>query len=173
MARFQEAWKQLSLSGAPLPFVLIDAAGLERGLAAVPRQIFSEFDCLFSGDRADEMRDVAPYLGQLASGDDSSQQVLSALVDSEAAILVVPSDATLTFQQLYRHLRQFNIAYGPDGNPIYLRYYDPRVLPDVLRVLEPGQLERFFGPIETLLVVGGDHQLRRYFRHDEKLEIQG
>jgi len=53
-------------------------------------------------------------------------------------------------------LRKFNVVYAPDGKPLFWRYYDPRVIVDVLKVLDDRQLEAFFGPMEHLCVAASE-----------------
>ena len=149
---FRNAWQELVLADGPLPFVLIDAAGLPRGAEGLPHAIFSEIECLFVGDLADELIDVAPYLGRLARLDDAAERAMAALFKADAAILALSTDASLLFSQLHRHLRKFNVVYAPDGAPLFFRYYDPRIVQDVLHTLEPDQRKAFFGPIESLLL---------------------
>ena len=173
MARLQDVWKHLVASDGPLPFVLIDGAGLEQGARGIPTGIFSDVECLFSGELAEELRDVAPYVGRLASLDDLAEKAVSELVEGHSAILVLCKDKSVTLSQVHRHLRKFNTVYGPDGIALFFRYYDPRVIVDVLGVLEPEQLNAFFGPIGALVVSDRKGQVKRCYVQAGRLEVDG
>lgn len=161
MAKLRDIWNGLIAAGGPPPFVILDAAGLERGRAQISREVFPELECLFSGDLALELADVAPYLGRMASFDDTVEAALDELLSKDVAILVIPSDPSLELIQMHRHLRKFNVVYGPDGNPLFFRYYDPRVLPGVLDVFEAAQREAFFGPIRLFVLQKDSKELVR------------
>ena len=130
----------------------------------ISRTVFAELECLFAGDLAVELADVAPYLGRLASLDESAESALEELLAKDVAILVIPADPNMELVQLHRHLRKFNVVYGPDGNPLFFRYYDPRVLPGVLDVFDAEQREAFFGPILHFILQDGSKQLVRFER---------
>ena len=161
MAKFSDIWTQLEQAGGPLPFLLIDCAGLPGGEAQIPKELFSELECLFTGDLADELADVGPYLGRLQSFDPAIASVVEDLLESHVGTMVVvgdppPAAGTLTFSQMHRHFRKFNLVYGPGAEPLFFRYYDPRVVLDVLKVFEPRQIENFFGPVSRFVISGPD-----------------
>jgi hypothetical protein len=166
-----QVWAQVLANEASLPFVLLDAAGFERGRAQFPDSIFSSLECLFSGDLADELEDVAPYLGQLASVDADVKDTIDDLLMRQLAILVQLGDDAVSFSELHRHLRKFNVVYGPEGNPLFFRYYDSRVLVDVLNVLDAGQRDAFFGPIASLVLAPEPARLVRCFRRGAELAV--
>lgn len=157
MAKFSDIWTQLEQAGGPTPFLLVDCAGLEGGEQRIPRDIFSELECLFTGDLAVELADVGPYLGHLRSFESGVARVVEELLESQVGTMVLAQvpraeSGTLSFSQLHRHFRKFNVVYGPDAEPLFFRYYDPRVIVDVLKVFEPRQIEEFFGPVESLVL---------------------
>lgn len=161
MSAFTELWSQLKQPGQPAPYMLIDCAGVEGGAERLPRDIFDEFECLFTGDLAEELEDVAPYLGRLASLGPEAQAVVEDLLARHLGILVtlpppLGNDESTSFAAVHRHFRKFNVVYGPEGKPLFFRYYDPRVIVDVLKVLDEQQLNSFFGPMERLVVNQSD-----------------
>jgi hypothetical protein len=177
MASFGDVWNQLQQTGAPPPYMLLDCAGLETGAAALPRENFAELDCLFTGDLAVELADVAPYLGRIRAFDAEAAAVTEDLLQRHLGMLVVPRAAAdgadaITFSQVHRHFRKFNVVYDPEGKPLFFRYYDPRVIVEVLSVLETEQLDAFFGPIDSLVLVDGEARTVRCFRQSGKLAVQ-
>lgn len=157
MADLKALLHALKTAERPRLWVLIDAAGLELGREGIQEDSFEQLDCLFTGDLAIELRDVAPYLGLLALQREDAAATLHALsAQASAVMLLDPPGKDLTFPEVHRHLRKFNVVYGPDGAPLFFRYYDGRVLPSVLESLEATQAEAFFGPFRSLVVAGDD-----------------
>lgn len=156
MAGFDQMWAGWKAAEGPVPYLLVDAAGLEQGASALPRGLCSEIECLFTGDLALELVDVAPYLGRLASWDQPVREGVEALLRDHVGVLVLPKPGregeAPGFSELHRHFRKLNVVYGAGGQPLFFRYYDPRVLPDVLSVLDAQQLQAFFGPVDSLVL---------------------
>jgi hypothetical protein len=178
MSAFTEFWSQLSQPGQPAPYMLIDCAGVEGGAERLPRDIFDEFECLFTGDLAEELEDVAPYLGRLGSLGPEAQAVVEDLLARHLGILVTlplpaGSDEPPSFSQVHRHFRKFNVVYGPEGKPLFFRYYDPRVIVDVLKVLDEQQLKAFFGPVDRMLLTQADGVLVNCAAAGGKLLVTG
>lgn len=174
MASFADAWKNARDAGYPPPYLLLDCAGLEQGAAALPRASFAEVECLFTGELADELADVAPYLCRAGSWDAPVQAAVQDLLERQLGVLVMlpHAEEVPTFQQVHRHFRKLNVVRGSQGEPMFFRYYDPRVLADVLQVLEPPQLVGFFGPVESLLLMREPGRLVRCFRRGGELVVQ-
>jgi len=154
MNGLNELLNELRTRESPRLWVLIDAAGLPDGRASIDESRFEQLECLFTGDLEVELADVAPYLGLLNPSDPDTKVLLEHLVNIDCAVLLtdVAAPSELTFSQAHRHLRKFNVVYGPQGNPLFFRYYDPRVLPGVLSVLTEEQLQAFFGPFDAIHV---------------------
>lgn len=173
MQTFDDLWSELRRSGADSPYLLIDCAGVEGGRSGLQEASFGELESLFTGDLAIELEDVGPYLGRLRSFDNKVAAMAGGMLARHVGILVLlPARAEPpTFSQLHRHFRKFNVVYDPNGKPLFFRYYDPRVIVDVLSVLDPPQVEAFFGPVEALVLAGADGQLTRCSRQDGALAV--
>ena len=116
--------------------------------------------------------EVHSYL-HLATGD--VLRVVDGVADPSTLITLqdtADGQADITFSQLHRHFRKFNVVYDPAGKPLFFRYYDPRVLIDVLSAFETDQLNAFFGPVDAVLVIDPERQVKRCRRQAGKLEIQ-
>ena len=177
MTSFADIWAGLQQAGHPPAYLLLDCAGIDGGQARIPHEVFAELECLFTGDLAVELANVGPYLGRLVSYDPAVKAVVEDLLTAQVAMLVTLQDtadgqADITFSQLHRHFRKFNIVYDPAGKPLFFRYYDPRVLPDALSVLGADQLAAFLGPVDAVLVIDPEGQLKRCCRQAGKLEVQ-
>jgi len=156
-------------------YLLVDCAGLERGAADLPPADIARNECLFTGDLAEELADVSGYLLQLVTLSDETYEAVEPLMQRQSAMVVViqrsppmtagnsaTPPASTDFQQLHRHFRKFNVVYGAEGQPLFFRYYDPRVLPGVLKVLDDKQLAAFFGPLARLILPDPDQQTLEY-----------
>jgi hypothetical protein len=164
MNPFNEMWTELQRPGKPMPFLLIDCAGIDGGAAQIPKYIFSEVQCLFVGTLATDLADVAPYLGQLQSLNADVARTVENLMKKQVGILLVPQEKPLggfdlSFSQLYRHFRKCNMVEGPDGEKLFFRYYDPRVLMKIVQVFDVTQLDEFFGPVSSFFVFGPENNL--------------
>lgn len=178
MTTFSELWSGLRQEGGSAPFLLIDCAGIEGGAARLPHEALSDLECLFTGDLADELADVGPYLGRLKSLAPEVRVVAEEALANQVALLAIVEDPEdgqppLSFAQLHRHLRKFNVVYDPEGKPLYFRYCDPRILVDVLKLLDSKQLDGFFGPISRLVLVDGRGQVLQLFRQGGKCVVLG
>lgn len=161
--QWKDQWQKWQQEGHPLPFLLIDAAGFEGGWDEVPQQPWQMAESLFLGDLAEELRDVAPYLVQAKDWGEETLAVVQDLVRRQLALVLtlppVPKDdgagqEPMSFAQLHRHLRRFSVAYGQAGKPLYFRFYDARLLPEVVEFMQPDQRADFMRPLSV--VVGSD-----------------
>lgn len=74
--------------------------------------------------------------------------------------------------RIYKHLRKILVVTGDDGNEMYFRYYDPRVLRVFLPTCEPVQLREFFGPIDAFIAEDGSGNMLEFRMNvDGSLEI--
>lgn len=174
MTSFADIWAGLQQAGKPTPYVLIDCAGIDGGEARIPHDAFSEIECLFTGDLAIELANVGPYLGRLRSLEMDVANGVEDLLSRHVGTLVVltdpaPEAAELTFSQVHRHFRKFNVVYGPDNKPLFFRYYDPRALTDVLKLLDAKQLFDFFGPVDMFVSFDSSNQAIQSQRQAGKL----
>ena len=60
-------------------------------------------------------------------------------------IFAVPQSPDMTLQDAFAQLRKF-VLVNMGGQQVYLRFYDPRVLPQYLKRAPAGKLREFFGP---------------------------
>jgi len=60
---------------------------------------------------------------------------------------------------LRKHFRRFLIVLGPNGNQLYFRFYDPRVLGSFLEACTDEEAEQIFGAVMAFLVQAEDETL--------------
>ncbi len=131
-------------------FAILDAARDVRILALL---VLHKAECqsLYEGPEGAQLAQVAPYLVRLAA----DSPLLEALVKegwgkSWGVYLTCASD----FHEIRRHLRHFLQARLPDGEQVYFRFYDPRVMRIFLPTCIAEEASQFFGPIKRYVLEG-------------------
>jgi hypothetical protein len=129
------------LDGASIP-------GLLDQLYAEPRP---DFVCLFRGELAPDIAEVAPYLVRLNPAEPVTRWIMSAGWGQHWGVFALTRAA---INPLRRHFRQFLMVKDPAGEPMYFRFYDPRVLRMFLPTCNREELRSLFGPIQAFLGEG-------------------
>lgn len=134
-------------------FAILDAARDIRILAMLVHH-HAECQSLYEGAQGAELAHVAPYLVKLAP----DSPLLEPLVKegwgkSWGVYLTCASD----FHEIRRHLRHFLEVRLPDGEQVYFRFYDPRVMRVFLPTCTAYEADQFLGPIKRY-VMEGDEQ---------------
>jgi hypothetical protein len=108
-----------------------------------------EHVCLFRGELEPGVADVAPYLVTLQPGAAFTAWVLEQGWGRHGGVFALtPAD----FRTMRKHCRTFLIIHGPNGKPLYFRYYDPRVLRLYLPTCTAQELAIVFGPVGSYLM---------------------
>jgi hypothetical protein len=131
-------------------FAILDAARDIRILALLLHHK-EECQSLYEGVEGAQLAQVAPYLVRLAP----DSKLLDAVVKegwgkSWGVYLTCASD----FQEIRRHLRHFLQVKLPDGEQVYFRFYDPRVMRIYLPTCVAEEANQFFGPIKRYVMEG-------------------
>lgn len=129
-------------------FAVLDAARDIRILALL-LHYKEECQSLYEGVEGATLAQVAPYLVRLAK----DSRLLEALVKegwgkSWGVYLTSSSDLL----EIRRHLRHFLQVKLPDGEQVYFRFYDPRVMRVFLPSCTAEETVQFFGPIKRYLM---------------------
>ena len=138
-----EAWARRSHGGrreAPSP------SSTGRPLRGA-RQLYGlqpEFACLYRGELAPDMAEVAPYLVRLEPATEFADWVVSGGWGKHWGVFAL---AHATLREMRHHFRAFLTVYDPEGKPLLFRYYDPRVLRVYLPTCDARELETVFGPV--------------------------
>lgn len=129
-------------------FAILDAARDIRILALL-LHYKEECQSLYEGTEGATLAQVAPYLVRLAK----DSRLLDALVKegwgkSWGVYLTSASDLL----EVRRHLRHFLQVRLPDGEQVYFRFYDPRVMRVFLPTCTAEETVQFFGPIKRYVM---------------------
>lgn len=133
-------------------YAVIDGANTPELLAEIAEHR-PEYECLYRGELAPDIAEVAPYLVRLDPAHPFTSWLLAhGWGESRGVFLTTAAD----MRGLRRHLRTFLIVHDPQGAPLYFRYYDPRVLRVYLPTCDADELKIVFGPVTSYVLEGED-----------------
>ena len=131
-------------------YAVLDGAMVE-GLPARLDASGCEHACLFSGELDPMLEAAAPHLVQLRKDVPFSDAVLQlGWNDHWGIILHAGND--LDFYGVRQHLRRHLRVQDAAGNPMFFRFYDPRVFRVVIPSLASRSRREFFGAIRRFLI---------------------
>jgi hypothetical protein len=148
LALFDALWPAPLDPDAPRVFALLDAARDEQIYPALLKAD-CEWVCLYRGDTAVTMAEVAPYLVQLDSHARFTSWLLEKGWGNSWGLFL---HTTVAIERLQAHFRRLVMAQLPDGKMVYFRFYDPRVMRAYLPTCTPEEREAMFGPVERFIV---------------------
>ncbi len=155
--------------GASQCFAILDAGKVEN----LPEMLATsglEYRCLFKGETAEELSEVAPWLVRL---EDGNKFTMGLFTRSNAPWhlwgrqpgLYLRSSAS--FDQLWQHLRKFTRICDEAGNWFYFRFWDNGSLIDYLRYAD-GRAECDLRPIFGFDAQDPSRPLVRSYIHADK-----
>lgn len=112
----------------------------------------AESICLYRGELDPELAETAPYLVLLTADSELTDWVLSGIGHHWGIFAISKAN----IRDMRKHFRTFLMVYDPDGESIYFRYYDPRVLRVFLPTCNEGERQTVFGSVD------------KYFAESEK-----
>lgn len=154
LAELREAMK-----AAPLYAVLDSARSLR--ILELLRESVEEFRSLYDGVTADKMAEGAPYIVRMR--EDSgllSRLVLEGWGDAWGIYLTCKRPLNEVRGQ-FRKILMVTIEDVEGEEPVYFRFYDPRVLEAFLPICTPRQEDEVFGEVERFLYEDSDGRLVR------------
>lgn len=128
-------------------FALFDAARAGVDIIGA-KEISSGHDSLYRGKSEQYLANVAPYLFNFDSETGFFKWYMNNGWGNSWGILIF-SDFEL--KTLVKHFRHFLMVKNEDGEQLYFRFYDPRVLRVFLPSCDSRQLNDFFGPIDYFI----------------------
>lgn len=139
----QQALRAAMPTSQGVLYGIVDVAVDERlyeALQAEPEA--SEVACLYDGAPAIRYARYAPYLLKLHDGSPLFKRWLNEGWEAHWGVFITSQAAPA---DLKRHLKKFLQATDPHKRTVWVRFYDPRVLPSWLQGLHPGHLADWFG----------------------------
>jgi len=112
----------------------------------------AESICLYRGELDPELAQMAPYLVILPAESELADWALNGIGRHWG--IFATSKASM--KEMRKHFRTILTIYAPDGEPVYFRYYDPRVLSAFLPTCNEEEKKALFGVVN------------RYYFEDEK-----
>lgn len=134
---------------------VVDAASDKELAFAGPQRFGWSIRWLFSEDTHHQMKDVAPYLVSIPfelaypyRESDYLDLWADHLWRNAGAMVLSSADVNA----LWKHLNGIFEVTEEDGERYYFRFYDPRVLREVVPGLTGDQVREQFGPMSHILV---------------------
>jgi len=121
--------------------LLLDAARITTEIAAAKEQN-KQHICLYRGHSEEALDGVAPYLFRFAYNTSFSNWYLKRGWGDSWGILLKSS---WPLSELHKHFRKFLLVKSEEGQELYFRFYDPRVLRIFLPTCDAAQIREFFG----------------------------
>lgn len=110
-------------------YAVLDGASI-LNLVQILEQSQAEFECLYRGELDPELQQVAPYLVALPKNSALAHWVLDGIGHHWGIFAVSTAD----MRGMRKHFRTFLMIYDSCNQPVYFRYYDPRILRAFLSV---------------------------------------
>ncbi len=140
-------------------YAVLDGAAIPD-LPQALRQHRMEAVCLYRGELIPELARVAPYQVVLERESPFTAWVLQQGWGRHWGIFAL---SPVEWRPMREHLCGLVMAYDPDFQPLYFRYYDPRVLRVYLPTCDADELRTLFGPISRLLGEDEDGGLLKFW----------
>lgn len=131
-------------------YAVLDGASVP-GLPARLSRHEPAHECLYRGELAPDIAEVAPYLVQLEAGTEFAEWVTGEGWGRHWGIFAL---SAADLRQMRRHFRTFLIVHDEAGRPLYFRFYDPRVLRVYLPTCAPSEVAKIFGPVSEYVLEG-------------------
>jgi hypothetical protein len=141
----KEQLEKILFSDNTRVFAVLDGASIPE-LRMKIYEMRPQHYCLFRGELAPDMQEVAPYLVHLAPGATFTEWVLNECSGKHWGIF---AHSLHSIKEMRRHFRSLVTVYNEAGDPMIFRFYDPRVLLNYLPTCNGGELKTFFGKIDT------------------------
>jgi hypothetical protein len=147
-------------------YALLDAARHPRVYPLVRYEAGAS--CLYEGPVPTELLEVAPYLLRLEREAPVTRELLTHGWGQAWGLFI---EAPVAPALLRRHLRRFLKVRSEEGQRLYFRFYDPRVLRTYLPTCTAEELQFVFGPIRSFLMEDADGSaLLRFSLSDAALQ---
>ena len=162
----RQLWKTAETGMNQSVFAIIDGARRKKIYTTLTASD-AQYRCLLPDDTPPVLVEAAPHLVLFRS----DSQLLKLVIDQgwgDCWGIFFVSSAGL--EVLRRHFSNFIMARVEGQEPLYFRFYDPRVLRIYLPTCNARELEHFFGPVSAFIMEGDEPStLLRFSRADSEL----
>ncbi|CAD5110564.1 DUF4123 domain-containing protein [Zestomonas carbonaria] len=139
--------------GQPGQYLLLDAALDDTLLSS----LYSERHCpgwtreaLLQGTPHQALASAGPHLVRIWPGSTVLNDIMRRMDESPLGILLIPTEGT-TWEAMVEHCRSCLTGTSVDGDPLLVRWYEPRWMRALLNVLDAGQRKTLAGPCQALV----------------------
>ena len=133
-------------------YILLDAARMEDAIDKA-LEFNKSGQSLYNGKNEKVLASVSPYLFSYENDSEFAKWLaINGWGNSWGVYVLCFND----FDVLHKHFRKFILVKTEDGEELYFRFYDPRVLRVFLPTCDEDQLKEFFGPIKAFLMEDDD-----------------
>ena len=141
-----------------MTYLLLDAARMGREILTA-KELNPEHGCLYKGRSEEVLADFAPYLFTIEQESAFIKWIFREGWGGSWGLFVQSAE---TAEVVYKHFRKFLMVKTEEGEELYFRFYDPRVLRIFLPTCDAEQLWEFFGPVEAYIMEAEDpaHYIR-------------
>lgn len=143
-------------------YAILDAARI-FGELNTAQKLQSNFLSLYKGRSEELLTTVAPYLFPYKNNTEFGSWLMDRGWGNAWGIFIVSKG---TLDELHKHFRKFLMVQTEEGQELYFRFYDPRVLRIFLPTCDNTQLRDFFGPIQSFIVEDVDPNKLLQFSYD-------
>ncbi|MHC4166687.1 MAG: DUF4123 domain-containing protein [Planctomycetota bacterium] len=151
-------------------YMVLDGASVPE----LPRVLLEhqpENICLYRGELEPDMAAVAPYLVKLEYDHPFTGLVCQQGWGNHWGIFAL-TPVQVDIRAMRQHFRRFLMVYDPDGELVYFRYYDPRVLRVYLPTCNAEETQTVFGPVGSYVMEEEDSSVLRFEFADGRLQKQ-
>jgi hypothetical protein len=143
-------------------YAVLDGASVP-GLLPKLHAAKEEWACLYRGELAPDLAEVAPYLVKLRKESEFTAWLLDEGWGRHWGVFTV---TPVGLEALRRHFRQFLRVKDHTGRTLYFRYYDPRVLQVYLPTCRRDEIKIIYGPVLRYIAEDGRDGSALIFSHD-------
>lgn len=151
-----------------LTHILLDAARMGE-LMDEAKKLNPEHDSLYRGRSEESLSEIAPYIFTFRHHTEFGKWYMEKGWGDAWGVLMKSS---YPLQELHKHFRKFLLVTTEDGQELYFRFYDPRVLRIFLPTCDAAQLREIFGPIEYFAMEDEDGAYTRFWHENGVLRTQ-
>lgn len=151
-----------------IKYCLLDAAQMQEAFSKLYEPPVGAIS-LYKGRSEEEFAEIAPYLVRCESGSEFSVWLFENGWGKSWGVFI---DSKATMEELHKHFRKFLLVQTEEGEELYFRFYDPRVLRIFLPTCSRDQLLEFFGPVQKYICEGEDPNEALLFSLSNGLLVQ-